>query len=88
MKKIAKKFLFALILFSTLTSLVHAQLDQVQIISVSRNPEQNNLDRESSLEGGTLFYVKGSGFDTQMADNNYVYVGNIRVNVEGNLFNK
>ncbi len=84
MRKHLKKILFAIILLVCLPNFFYAQLEQVQIISVSRIPEQNNRDRESSLEGGTLFYVKGYGFDTQMANNNYVYVGNVRVDVEGN----
>ena len=83
MRKITEKILVASLLLCFFSQILFAQNDQVQIISISRNPLENNRDRESSLEGGTLFYVKGTGFDTQMADNNHVYVGSNKVDVEG-----
>ena len=50
--------------------------DVVQILSISRVPEKDNSDRISSLEGGTLFYVKGTGFDIEVPSNNVAYIGN------------
>jgi hypothetical protein len=82
-KKFEKIYIAALLIFLFSPLVLFAQNDQIQILSISRNPLQDNRDRESSLEGGTLFYVKGTGFDTQMADNNHVYVGSIKVDVEG-----
>ncbi len=83
MKKNLERICIAALLIFLFSPVLFAQNDQVQILSISRNPLQDNRDRESSIEGGTLFYVKGTGFDTQMADNNHVYVGSVKVDVEG-----
>ena len=38
----------------------------------------------SSMGGGTLFYIKGSGFD-MTSDNNQVFIGNDQAKVIGTL---
>ncbi len=58
-------------------------MDKVLILSISTNPDQENKDRVSSYEGGTMLYIKGTGFDTEMASNNVVMVGELTCNIEG-----
>jgi hypothetical protein len=58
-------------------------MDKVFILSISTNPDQENKDRVSSYEGGTMLYIKGTGFDTEMASNNLVLIGELTCNIEG-----
>lgn len=56
--------------------------DDVVISKISNDPAENQGNQISSMAGGTIFYIRGSGFD-KMLSNNLVFIGSIQATVTG-----
>lgn len=62
--------------------------DSVLITRISNTPVDGKGSQASAMGGGSLFYIKGSGFDL-ISDNNKVFIGDKQAKVMGTsiLFN-
>lgn len=56
--------------------------DDIIINRLSNDPVEGQGNQCSSLAGGTVFYIRGSGF-SQMLSNNMVFLGSFQANVIG-----
>ena len=73
-------FLFLVILFFPISS--QSPSDDVLINRISNDPIEGKGNQQSSMAGGTVFYIRGSGFD-KMASNNMVFMGTSQATVIG-----
>lgn len=56
--------------------------DSVLITRISNTPVDGKGSQASAMGGGSLFYIKGSGFDL-ISDNNKVFIGDKQAKVIG-----
>ena len=88
MKKLSYSFfsLITILLFKINQINTQDTISDVYIYGFSNSPIEGQGNQQSSL-GGTIFYVKGSGFDS-ILDNNNVYVGDKKATILGKLKKK
>ena len=77
-----QNILFLIIILSFSLILSQDATDDVIINRISNDPVEGQGDQTSSMAGGALFYIRGSGFD-QMVSNNLVFMGPYQANVIG-----
>ena len=79
-----QKILLKLFLLFAISLQIFSQSlqDDVVISKISNDPAENQGNQISSMAGGTIFYIRGSGFD-KMLSNNLVFIGSIQATVTG-----
>lgn len=82
----AKKNKYLLLTFILLLAQIYTQSTGDVVISrISNDPVEGQGNRYSSMVGGTVFYLRGTGFDV-MINNNVVLVGSEQAVVTGKGF--